>query len=269
MLGDPRLHGSRPHGSTALARRGRALDLALWLVFAAAFLPTLSDLARHLVAEPWALYCVVFFGLFAREAILGIADRRRLGMGLALVSLALIVEFVMVTAAWIRLARPALALGMVGVALALGRPRFRHSLLALWAIPLPSAVLALGFPLLEAVVRGVAPELPLTFSSPLETHSEVLMIRPQDSGLPLAASMAGLGWYSAVRSGLASERGLWRAIRWASLGIAIQACVVGAALMMTSADAVQAAGWVLLLGPWLVAGLLGLAWARRERQLTA
>ena len=77
--------------------------------------------------------------------------------------------------------------------------------------------------------------------------------------------MSGLGWYTAVRSGLAIRRGLRRAITWASLGIAIQACVVTAALMMTSADAVQAARWVLLLGPWLVAGLLGLAWARWER----
>ena len=77
--------------------------------------------------------------------------------------------------------------------------------------------------------------------------------------------MSGLGWYTAVRSGLAIRRGLRRAITWASLGIAIQACVVTAALVMTSADAVQAARWVLLLGPWLVAGLLGLAWARWER----
>jgi hypothetical protein len=236
----------------------------LWLLFAAAFLPTLADLARHLVAEPWALYCVLFFGLFGLEATRGVAERRRAGTGVTLVSLALVVEFVLVSADWTRMARPALAFGMIGIALALGRPPLRHGLLAFWAIPVPSAALAACLPWLEAVVRSVAPELPLAFANSTQVPSDVLTLRAQDSGLPLAVAMSGLGWYSAVRSDLASELGLRRAITWALLGLAIQACVVAIALATAASGAVWLARWALLLGPWLLAGVLGTAWVRWE-----
>ena len=124
------------HSTPALpGRLGRGWVIALWLLFALAQQPTLLDLARHYVDRPWTLYSAVFFALFGLESVRTREPRARPGLGLALVALAMLLQYAMVAAELSRAARPGLALGMIGIALALGRPGPRHALLAVWAIP--------------------------------------------------------------------------------------------------------------------------------------
>jgi hypothetical protein len=231
---------------------GGGLSLAIWLLLAVAFTPVGLDLVRHWVAHPWALYSVVFFGLFAWDAVRADADRPRPLPGLTLVAVALLVEAVLVAEPWTRWARPALALGMIGVARTLGRPPWRYALLALWAIPVPTALMGPGLYILERLVSAT----PLGATQPLG---------PEATGLPLAALLSGLAWHAALREG----REIAAAARFCAIaagaGLAIQAAFLATALFGGSLGAPAFASGVLRIGPWVAAGLLCGGWVWRQR----
>jgi hypothetical protein len=239
--------------TTQSARRGigGGLSLAIWLLLTVAFAPTALDLVRHCATHLWAFYSAVIFGLFAWEAVRADAECPRLFPGLSLVSAALLLEAVLVAEPWTRWARPALALGMMGVASTLGRPPRRYALLALWAIPVPTALMRPGLYLLERLIAAT----PLAATQPLG---------PEATGLPLAALLSGLAWYAAAREGNEIATAARFCASAAAAGLAIQGTFLVIALASASLGAEAFATGVLRVGPWAAGALLCGVWGWRR-----
>ena len=111
-------------------REHHSLGWFLWLALIICFSPVLVDLARHLVAEPWALYVLLFPPLLARCAVCEGPDARSVRMGAVLLALSLAVELVAVGGGLVRLGRLGLPLGVIGVSRAFGLLSLRTALLS-------------------------------------------------------------------------------------------------------------------------------------------
>lgn len=250
--------------------RSRLREGALWVLLLGATSPVLVDLVRHLTAEPWALYSLVFWVLFARELARRPEERRPQRSGYALLALAFALELAMLRAGWPRMARPAVALAAIGLARALGHPRPALALTALWAVPIPNAIVEFGSPDLERAIfagvsatlrrAGVEAELAIGAARALavRTAAGSLPLEPADGGLPLAALLGGLGWYAGARRGLSPVRLVASAAGHALLAAPLQ--VAGAlAGVLVCAGGWPRAGRVLLSAGPALAGLASVA----------
>jgi hypothetical protein len=267
--------------ATGLRPRSRLGEGAVWLLLLGATSPVLSDLARHLAAEPWALYSLVFWALFLRELARRPAELRPRPWGYALLALALALQLVMLRAGWPRIARPAVGLAALGLALALGHPRPSLALTALLAVPAPSSLVEAWSPGLERAVAhgaswalgliGVAADVTTVAGRALliRTAEGNMRLEPSDGGLPLAALLGGLGWYAGARLGLPPTRLLAHGAAHALLAAPLQLAGAVAAIGACAGGAPRAARVLLTFGPAL--GALAVVWvlARRRRSTAA
>jgi hypothetical protein len=168
-----------------------------------------------------------------------------------------------------RAAVPAAVMGMAGW---LGRPSLPAAALSLWAVPVPNALVERLAPALDPGVLALAPALarPLdpelrSEGRALRSRNEVLRIDEADGGLPTAALLSGVGWFSALRSGLPLPRAVLRAALWGAAAIPIQVGVVAlAAFALPRAGAGAARAW--LDSAWVGVALAGVAWSEWQRR---
>jgi hypothetical protein len=237
--------------------------LLAWLALLVAFSPVVLELFRHLGAQPWARYVLIFAPLLT-IAIVTSRDRvQPSSRGYVLLSLAIVFEFVALRGNLARFARPTFALGAIGLCQVQGLAPVRAAALALWLTPVPSFANDLG---LQTALLGVAIPLARLFGAELSFEestvvapSGVLEVLPSDGGLPLAALFSGLAWYASVRAGASLPATAIRAITWSAVALPVQVAVMLAALAALAAGSPGAARSVLdHVG--VVAALAGFAW---------
>ena len=125
----------------------------LWLGVAGAFSPVLVDLLRHCAEEPWARYVLVFIPLLAVCVRQSQAGARASADGYLWLLVGILIELVAIRANAIRMARPGLALAVIGLCRGFGLASLPASVLAFWLVPVPSMILALLSPDLEMLWR--------------------------------------------------------------------------------------------------------------------
>ena len=172
-------------------RSPNAVDLILWFGLLAASYPTLAELLGHIAEEPGAASCLVFWALLALEVSRREPRGRRRSIGLVLVILAILIQYAMHVSDWPRYARPGLALGFVGLGLALGHPAPRVLWIALWTIPIPSIVVSLTSPQLESGLLLATSSLLELVGAPIVRAGEIITgpggahgVLAEDGGVP-------------------------------------------------------------------------------------
>ncbi len=263
------VHGAAAPEAPARRRRDWLLGLALL----AAFSPTVLDLLRHWMLEPWSRYSALFLPLLAWCVHRGPASRRRVGAGALLIAGGLALQLLAVLAAAPRVARPALAAGLAGFLLVRGLAPPATALLAGFVVPVPYQLAAqlAGLPLAVALFRATAFVLSsVGLALAVDHHALVATtasfdLRPIHAGLPLVVAVTGLALYASRRRSLSRAAGLEL---WGRLLLA--ACAIQLAAVVLSALALVA-GWpgasgVLLesLPVWIVVVLVV---ARTERSV--
>lgn len=241
----------------------------LWLGLGVALSPSLMELARHWLAEPWSRYAALFVPLWIACARADTGPARPRPAGHLLLALGVAWAAIAVGGGMGRFGRPGIALAVVGLAAVLGRPSLARALLAAFAIPVPSAILD-RVPGVErisaALVAGGADALGLALAwrpalegvELVAGGGQVLALGPENGGLPLAALLAGLGWYAAAREGASPRQAARAAVRRAAWAIGLQplAIVVAGGLLLAGAPGL--AKGMLQTGLWLVVAAVSL-----------
>lgn len=261
-------HPSASNAGSQWERRG--LGGLLWLALGICFSPVLTDLARHLAAEPWARYALLFPPLLVLSALRERPDAPSARIGAALLVIGLIVELVAVGGGFVRLGRLGLPLAVIGMSRAFGLLSLRTALLALWWVPLPHAALSFHSPALETAWLHLA-AWPLDLigaeigveAAVLRAGGGALALSEPDGGLPLAALLSGLGWYTSARLG----EGLWRCLRraasWAVLAFPLQVTALGLAAAGLVLGATGESLQLFLRLFWIPIAVAGLLFAGR------
>jgi hypothetical protein len=263
----------------AAASRGVALPLGVKLALLGggallAFYPLTVDLARHLSAEPWARYALLFPGLFAWCALRTRGPVAASRSGALWIAAAVALQTLAIAGGVPRYGRPALPLALIGGARLLGLAPLRIALLPLLAIPIPTALVSVPSPALERIWLGlVAPWLDagalISLRDPavMATGGTLILIHA-DAGLPLAALLAGLAWYAGARLGWSPVTTAAALLAALPTALAVQAGAVASAALAVgwSADA-EAVRTLLTHAPWLATALLvipAVEWRVRE-----
>jgi hypothetical protein len=247
----------------------------LWLGLVGAFSPVVADLLCHCAAEPWARYALVFVPLLAVCVRQSRAGARQSADGYLWLLAGILIELVAIRADAIRMARPGLALAVIGLCRAFGLASAPASALVLWLIPVPSMILALASPDLEMAWARLAlgPLGWLGAQMSLEgarvlAPAGVLALRPSDGGLTLLALLSGLGWYASIRAGRDAPAAARRALAWGASAIPIQAAGMLLALGALASGSPELARPMLDSIVWGVAAAVALAWIELRLWLT-
>lgn len=237
-------------------------ERVLWSALAIALSASWFDLARHWWEEPWARPAALFLPLFVAAAAHDRGRQEARWDGALLVAAGLGWSLLAMGGGLPRLGRPGVPLAMFGLARALGRPSLAVSLLALWVIPPPFALVKALSPGLEtglawsaatiAEARGSQTLLTPWF---LEVGGARLPLGPADGGLPLAAYLAGLGWWAGGWTGGGIREAARRAVRMLPLGFVAQALGLTLAFALLLAGAPEPARVLLDQLPWPVLAL--------------
>ena len=271
--------------SRAEETMGWKREAVLWSALALGLWPVFEDLAAHVIGHPWAGYRAVFPVLMVLGARHHPGRRHPRADGYLLLGAGLLVELIGIGGGIDRLARPALPLGVLGLARLLGRPPLGVALLALWMVPVPTFVLqpvtAVLAPALASLTASSLQPLGLSLQAhagTLDGLSGAIHLGAGDTGVPLALLLSGLGWYAGLRR--ASEdlhfprphkvlRDSARAaLRWALWAAPIQ---VGAILVAGIVLGLGNAGWgrvLLQYGVWIPTTAVGLLRANQGRRST-
>lgn len=210
----------------------------LWVALGMALSPALLDWVSQVATSPWARGAAVFPLLLLWSARREEAPARPARDGFAWLALGLAMTLIGVGGGMPRVGRPGIALAAIGLARAIGSPRMSSALLAAFAIPIPSQVLASLAPGLEAAAGslvagaaglvGIGAQVDTTPTSALRfvaSHG-VLELFPGDGGVPLAWSFAGIGWFVAVQRETGMPVALRTALRHVLAAFALQAIVL-------------------------------------------
>lgn len=240
----------------------------------AAFSPVVVDLLSHLAAEPWAVYPVAFWLLFAREYGRAAPGAPRPRTAWILLAAGLVLELLMLRAGWPRMARPGLVAAAFGVTCLVGHPAPLRASLLLWCIPVPYFVLAIGHPttlrVLGAPAAALVSALGLDVALETQRGNEVfarfaessLALGPPDAGLALAAVLAGFGWAAALVREASVAAAARQALVAGVVAIPVQVAVLAVGLGLGAAVAPER-GRLVLDATVPVATLVGLAFVWR------
>jgi hypothetical protein len=247
----------------------------LWLGLVGAVSPVVADLLSHWAAEPWARYALVFVPLLAVCVWQSRAGARKSADGYLWLLAGILIELVAIRADAIRMARPGLALAVIGLCRAFGLASASASALALWLIPVPSMILALASPDLEmawarfalAPLGWLGAQMSLE-GARLVAPAGVLALRPSDGGLTLLALLSGLGWYASIRAGHAAPKAAGRALIWGASSIPVQAAAMLLALGALAGRSPELARLMLDSIVWSVTAAVALAWIELRLRLT-
>ncbi len=258
---------------TLWLRRVKSGDLLLWFALAIAFSPVLLDMAQHWLAEGWARYSLPFVVLLL-ICIADDAPQRPMRWPAAImICTGLLSQLVAIVASVTFLARPGLALCVVGLILLRGTASPRVAVLALWFIPVPFFVMresggaAVAHELYEIATASIAS---LGGNVEIEGRRVVmesghLTIRPQQAGLSLIMQGLGLAWYRGVRLKLDWLKTARSLAIHAAVAIPIQLLAISSALLVYTPLGETAANLVLEDGAWLLALTISLLVTERRR----
>jgi hypothetical protein len=250
-------------------------EILLWSALTLALSPVLRDLGAHAIEHPWAGYSAVFLVLLVLAARLQPQSQKPKLDGYLLLTAGLLVELVGIGGGIDRLARPALPLGVLGLARLLGRPPLAVALLALGMVPLPTFVLrpvaGMVGPALASLTAMTCTALGLSLrahGATLAGVSGIIELGDGDTGVPLAVLLAGLGWYAGLRRAPVDlpplnpqsllRQCLCTALRWAPWAVPSQ---VGAVLAAGTVLALGGLGFSRILlscGVWILTTAVGL-----------
>lgn len=250
----------------------------LWAALALAVSPSLVDLGQHVATNPWARGAAMFPFLLAWLAFTTQERDRPARDGIVWLALGVAMTLVGVGGGMPRVGRPGIALAVIGLARATGAPPLRCACLAAFAIPLPTQLLAMLAPGLEAFAASLAARVASAAGAAAQVDwgrgaeirfvvppGDALSLHPADGGLPLAWTLAGLGWFAALLRGASLRGAAARALRWSFAAIPVQLMVLSVACAVALLGAAtQARGLLDVAVP--VAGAAGLALALRERR---
>ena len=237
--------------------------------------PVLQDLGAHVIEHPWAGYSAVFAVLLVLAARHQPQRQPPKVDGYLLLAAGLLVELVGIGGGIDRLARPALPLGVLGLARLLGRPPLAVALLAMGMVPVPTFVLRPVAGMVGPTLAGLTAIACRSFGLSLHAQGATLMsvsgaleLGDGDTGVPLAVLLAGLGWYAGIRRAPVdlppfSSQSLLRqcmgtALRWAPWAVPSQ---VGAVLAAGTVLALGGLGFgrmLLSCGVWILTTAVGL-----------
>lgn len=242
-----------------------------WLALVVAFSPVLADLAQHLASDPPLRYALLFAPLLVVALRSVPASEPAAPRGYSWLAAALLIELLALRVDLARVARPALAIGVIGLARSEGLSQ-RAAALAFWLVPVPGAVLALASPWLATALLAFAAPLAGLGGLALEADplrllagSQGLELRPVDLGLPLAALLSGLGWYAGVRGRWAARRLLTRVLGWGVLALPVQLAGLGlAGGLLAAVDATAARAALDHL--WIPVAAVALLWIEGHEQ---
>jgi len=267
------LLGSFEGGSSASSAAEKRRVALMWIALAAALSPALADWAAHVVLRPWARASIVFPLLLAWSIRRDRSRARPALDGYLWIALGLAFSVVGVGGGMPRVARPGIALCVIGLARATGYPSLPVAMLAAFAMPLPSVLFGASGTGLEALVGRAMTSIAGLLGMPAEldartlnslrfvTPGGVLELVPGDGALSLAWALAGVGWFGAALRGAALRDAALASARWSVLALPIQTCGLALAGAATLAGAAGPARlgldfWPLLavcVGVWHVA----------------
>lgn len=245
--------------------------LALWAALFLGLSPTLLDLGRHWIAEPWAAPFALFVPLWIL-AVRRPADRSRpRTFGLLLVAGGLLLATFAATSGVTRWGRFGFPAAVLGLAMWLGTPPAARALLAAWWIPLPHFLQTAAFLPLSRLGERLANDLQAwTGGAPLYAAKELLPaidavpVGPADLGLQSCWLLAGMAWYAGTTGGCELRRTAGLALRAALLGIPLQMLALALAMALAVlGSSVLARGLLDLVVPF--AAMCGLIWLVRRR----
>jgi hypothetical protein len=139
--------------------------------------------------------------------------------------------------------------------------------MAFWTMPLPSFIAKLASPELERLLLTLAGfalsplGIPLEVMSPhpeetlATVGSREMPVFGADGGLYLAALLAGLAFYTAVRARLGPVPLLQRMVAWVALALPIQLASVIVAVAVLAAGWPETARLGLSYSPWILTAL--------------
>jgi hypothetical protein len=252
--------------------------VALWLALFIGLSPTLVDLARHWLAEPWALPFACFVPLWLL-CVHGDAKRSSSHrFGLLLVVAGVLLAAFAATGGSTRLGRYGIPAAVLGLALWLGRPSPARALLASWWIPVPNAVQSGLFAWLSAAA-GKWLASGLAAGSGGESIEAGPVSLPRIAGVELGAGdlgvqlcwfLAGLGWYAAASRGAGVTLAAGAALRSGLLGIPLQMLALGAvAALALLGNPALARVWLDLFLPVVaICATIGLLHQRRRKHVS-
>lgn len=223
-------------------------DWILGLALLVAFSPGLVDLAHHFWHDAWPRYGLCFALLLVWCVHHSPRVQPRPQLGIALVGVSLIVQFLAALAAALPVSRPALAGAGIGFLLMRGMAPLRTLLLALFIVPIPYSVtqllggLAVADFLLESSARLVsALGFPLRVGDlDVSAGSAALVAAPFHGGLPLLQVMLGLAWYASLRRGLGAFDTARSIVRHVAMG----ALILGVAPVLACFALALGSAWV-------------------------
>jgi len=239
-----------------------------WAALGAALSPALADLLEHLAGEPPDRYVVVAAVLIA--ASLGGAGATtprsspRPALGLTVLAAAVLLELLGIASGSWSIARLAIPIAVLGMALSGGPLSPPVALLAFGLIPVPNFIVTVGTPEVESALArwlagAVGPVVEIEAAGPLlRSAGGRLELQPHDGPLRLAIVLAMLGWYAALRRREAWPAGLVRAVAFASGSLLLQPLALLLAVALLAAGAPAAAVVWLTTGSWLAVAAGGL-----------
>ena len=250
------------------AKPGRLEVGALCAGLLFAFSPSLVELLRHMLANPWARYAGLFPFLFARSVRARPGRPPLLGSGILWIGLGMAVELLGFLSGVPRFGRLGLVLAAVGLCRRLGRGAGSSWPLLVLAIPMPSVVFQLTSPGAEVALAsiagacldsaGLAGGIEIAKGA-VHYGSQELVLERFDSGVALVPLLAGISWYGSVLRELPIRRALLRAFCAGVLAFPLQLVAIACALLSLPLGAANAGRWALSELPWLVAAGVGLA----------
>lgn len=181
--------------------------MIVWFVLFLISGPILLDYAKHVAANSWAWYALVFVPITPLAILMTPTQRPRVIAAVLLVTLGAAVETVAMASATLRLGRLGFVLAATGILLLQGRGSARTAVLLVLCVPLPHWILeSMGDRLLPQLAQILAtfsqwsgtPALAL--GAQIESAAGIFKLEATDIGWTSAILAFGLTWFVCLRS---------------------------------------------------------------------
>lgn len=247
-------------------------DAWLWLALLVGFSPVIAEFVRGFASgssPPSTLLAPILIGVSLwRGAQLADGPRRA---GLALIAAGLLFQLVGIATRTWTFAWLGLPIAVLGMSLWLGRPSWRVAALAFGLVPVPVSIEIAFTPIAETALltRACAAWQSLGFAfsctGPVARLGDRhLELAPSDVGWTLAAVLAQLGWFLAVREGASGPRALRRAVAFTAGAVVLQPLAIGLALGLLAVTSEAVARAWLAPGVWVASSAAVLLWSRHR-----
>lgn len=237
--------------------------LVYWVAAAVALSPTIAHSIELVASSPWSHYVIIAPLLLANCLRPGTAFRAvvpRVGVGAAVLALAMGLQLLGIGADSWAIAQIGLPLAATGVALMLGRPPVLPMVLCFWVVPAPYFLFTITTPWAESMLAHGAGSVAtmlgadVTVSGPLVRSGDTrLELESFQGGIVTAIVLAELGWYSSLRGERPSWiGGLRRSLLFSLTVLAVQPAAAIVAVLVFCRWGPDLAELWMTYGVWLL-----------------